>query len=74
MATIAMGSPAAQMCDVPAPNFGNPGHDEVVEVSLLLPSQWASDLFDLARERQQSVGEIIRSIIGHALHEGVSRS
>jgi hypothetical protein len=70
MSTIAMASPAAQICDTAAPIFGNPGDDEVVEVSLLLPSQWASDLFDLARQRDQSVGQIIRSMIGHALHEG----
>jgi hypothetical protein len=62
------------MSNVAAANLGNPGHDDVVEVSLLLPSQWANDLIDLARERRQSVGQIIRSMIAHALHEGASGS
>jgi hypothetical protein len=72
MSTTAMGPPSASIDNVAAPNLGNPGHDEVVEVTLLLPSRWASDLMDLARERHQSVGQIIRSMIGHALHEGAS--
>jgi hypothetical protein len=72
MSTIAMGPPSASIGNVAAANLGNPGHGEVVEVSLLLPSQWANDLIDLARERHQSVGQIIRSMIGHALHEGAS--
>jgi hypothetical protein len=74
MSMNAIGLPVAPMCDVAAANFGNPGADEVVEVSLLLPSQWASDLIDLARERHQSVGQIIRAMIGHALHQGASGS
>jgi hypothetical protein len=70
MSMTTMGPPSASMSDVAAANLGNPGNDEVVEVSLLLPSRWASDLFELARERHQSVGQIIRSMIGHALREG----
>jgi hypothetical protein len=74
MSMITMIPSAAPIGDVTAANFGKPGHDEVVEVSLLLPSQWASDLIDLARERDQSVGQIIRSMIGHALHDGIPGS
>ncbi len=74
MSTIAMGPPSASIGNVAASNLGNPGHDDVVEFSLLLPSQWANDLIELARVRQQSVGQIIRSMIGHALHEDASGS
>ena len=44
-------------------------HDDIVEINLLLPSQWASDLIELSRERGQSVGQILRSMIGQALHD-----
>lgn len=72
MSSIALSPPSASNGDVAAVNLGNPGHVEVVEISLLLPSQWARDLIDLARQRRQSVGELIRAMIGHALHEGTS--
>jgi hypothetical protein len=72
MSMIATGHPSASISNIAATNLGNPRHDEVVEVSLLLPSQWANDLIDLARERHQSVGQVIRSMIGQALHEGAS--
>ena len=49
---------------------GQCSRDEVVEINLLLPSQWANDLIELSRERRQSVGQILRSMIGHALHDG----
>ncbi len=52
-----------------APDTGNRGIDGVVEINLLLPSQWAEHLMALSRERRQSVGEILRLIIGHALHD-----
>jgi hypothetical protein len=72
MATIAMSPPAAPMCNVAASNLGNLGPDDIVEISLLLPSRWANDLIDLARERRQSVGEVIRSMIGRALYDAGS--
>ena len=28
-------------------------HDDIVEINLLLPSQWASDLIELSQERGQ---------------------
>ena len=52
-----------------ASKAGNPNHDDIVEISLLLPSQWACDLIELSRERGQSVGQILRSMIGQALHD-----
>ena len=57
-----------------APNPGSREPDGVVEINLLLPSQWAEDLIELSRERQQSVGQILRSMIGHALHESAAQS
>jgi hypothetical protein len=74
MSTTAMTPLSAPIGNIAASELGNPGRDEVVEVSLLLPAAWADDLIELARQRRQSVGQIIRSMIGQALHEGVSGS
>jgi hypothetical protein len=69
MSTIAMTLPAAPIADTTALNGGSPAIDGVVEIQLLLPAQWAQDLMQLSRERRQSVGQVLRSMIGHALHE-----
>ncbi len=73
MSTIAMSLPAAALVNATASNGGSLGGDGVVEINLLLPAQWAHDLMQLSRERRQSVGQIIRSMIGHALHEDGTR-
>jgi hypothetical protein len=39
----------------------------VVEIGLLLPADWAAALVDLSRRRQQSVAQILRSLINTAL-------
>jgi hypothetical protein len=70
MPTIALTPPTAPMQNIAATNLGNACSDNVVEISLLLPSEWANELIELSRERRQSVGQIIRSMIGQALHEG----
>jgi hypothetical protein len=70
MSTIAWTPPTAPMQNIAATNLGNVCPDNVVEISLLLPSEWANELIELSRERRQSVGQIIRSMIGQALHEG----
>jgi hypothetical protein len=70
MSMMAMNAPSAPMFGGAASNLSGVRQDEVVEISLLLPSQWANDLMELSRERQQSVAQILRSMIGHALHEG----
>jgi hypothetical protein len=57
------------MCNTAASKAGSSRHDDIVEINLLLPSQWASDLIELSRERGQSVGQILRSMIGQALQE-----
>ena len=40
---------------------------DVVEIALLLPSNRAEALIDLARRRRQSVGQILRQLIDVAL-------
>ena len=51
----------------PASFSSNATPDDVVEISLLLPRDWANTLIELSKKRQQSVGLILRSIIRHAL-------
>jgi hypothetical protein len=70
MSMMALTPPYAPIHNVVAANLGNVCPDDVVEISLLLPSGWANELIELSRERQQSVAQILRSMIGHALHEG----
>jgi hypothetical protein len=50
------------------------GSGGVVEINLLLPAQWAQQLMELSRRRQQSVGQIVRSMIGQALREDAAQS
>ena len=44
--------------------------DEVVELALLLPANRAEALVALAHQRQQSVGQVLRTLIDHALTQG----
>lgn len=48
------------------PLFKN-GGDEVVEISLLLPTKRAEALVALSIRRNQSVGQILRQLIDYAL-------
>ncbi len=48
---------------------GNTTPGDVVEIGLLLPAEWAALLMDLAKERQESVGQLLRTVIGRALAE-----
>jgi hypothetical protein len=73
MSTIATNLPTAPIADMAASIGGSPESAGVVEINLLLPAQWAHDLMELSHERRQSVGQIIRSMIGHALHEDTTR-
>jgi hypothetical protein len=36
---------------------------------LLLPTNWANMLVELSRQRHQSVAQVLRTIIGGALHD-----
>jgi hypothetical protein len=40
---------------------------DVVEIGLLLPADWAAALFELSTKRQQSVAQLLRSFIGQGL-------
>ena len=68
MSTIAMSLPPASISDTGASNPGNSCRDGVVEINLLLPAQWADELLTLSRDRRQSIGAILRSMIGQALN------
>lgn len=46
----------------------------VVEVELLLPSDWMRDLLRLSIERGQSVAQVLRSMIGQALDDETCRA
>ena len=41
--------------------------DEVVEIGLLLPAHRAEALIALSRQRHQSVGQILRTLIDQAI-------
>jgi hypothetical protein len=43
--------------------------DDVVEIGLLLPAEWAGALLELSKKRQESVGQLLRAFIGRALIE-----
>jgi hypothetical protein len=49
--------------------FGTGANEGIVEVSLLLPVGQVEALLDLSRQRRQSVGQILRGLIGRALTE-----
>jgi hypothetical protein len=42
---------------------------EVVEIGLLLPTHWAVALVKLSKQRQQTVAQILRSLVERALFE-----
>ena len=63
MSSFAMSPPTALPPPLTASNLGGPADNEVVEINLLLPARWALDLMELSRERGQSVGQILRSMI-----------
>ncbi len=72
MSMTAIASTAAAIHDDVARNLSSRRHDEVVEINLLLPSHWADELFALSSQRQQSVGQLLRSMIGQALDSGAA--
>ena len=41
--------------------------DEVVEIGLLLPAHRAEALLALSRQRHQSIGQVLRSLIDQAI-------
>jgi hypothetical protein len=45
------------------------GPPEVVEIGLLLPTDWAVALVKLSKQRQQTVAQLLRSLVERALFE-----
>jgi hypothetical protein len=41
--------------------------DDVIEIGLLLPVEWATALMELSEQRRESVGQLLRGIIGREL-------
>jgi hypothetical protein len=70
MSVMSANAPAARGADVPASILGSHTSEEVVEVSLLLPAAWRNALIELSARRDQSVGQILRALIGRALRDG----
>jgi hypothetical protein len=66
-----MSSPTAADVGVCADVSSGSTSPDVVEIGLLLPANWANSLIALSKLRHESVGQILRSIIGRALHEEV---
>ncbi len=63
-----MGMPIlAPKISTDALTLGKGYRDDVVEVALLLPANRAHALVALSRRRHESVGQILRSLIDHAL-------
>ncbi len=52
-----------------APLLHSASPENVVEVGLLLPAEWATALIELSKKRQESVGQLIRTCIGRVLTE-----
>jgi hypothetical protein len=50
-----------------ATKSGMAAHGDVVEIGLLLPVNRADALIELSKRRQQSVAQILRSLIDRAL-------
>ena len=52
-------------------NLGKP-LDEFVEIGLLLPKNRAAALLQLARDRHETVGQILRKLVDRAIaHDGL---
>ncbi len=66
--SLGMLSPSAAACsDLAATLSGRGAPEDVVEIGLLLPASWATALMELSTKRQESVGQLLRSVIGQAL-------
>ncbi len=61
--------PEAAYSGLPAPFTGNHVPGDVVEIGLLLPADWAAALMEISRKRDESVGQLLRGVIGRALIE-----
>ena len=69
MSSFALSASAPAGSNETALRSCSPFCEDVVEVGLLLPAEWAAALIELSRKRQESVGELIRTCIGRVLTE-----
>jgi len=72
MPMVVTSSANAVSTDIGSSALTRPASSDVVEIGLLLPTNWANTLFELSRQRDQSVAQLLRSIIGSALHDTAS--
>jgi hypothetical protein len=69
MSASVLSAPAAQSPGPAATFYGNSTPEDVVELGLLVPTEWAVALVELSKKRQESVGQLLRGVIGRALTE-----
>ena len=69
MSSLALNPDAVSISDLVASRFLANSHEDVVEIGLLLPAHWAAALVELSKQRDESVGQLIRTLIGRALVE-----
>jgi hypothetical protein len=72
MSMIATSIPTTATTDIGVSAPANQSSSDVVEIGLLLPMNWASALIELSNQRHQSVAQVLRAIIGSALHDFAS--
>ena len=70
MSMIATSPPSALRHDAVASNLGQRSPRRHRRGQLIAPLAVGQRVIELSRKRRQSVGQIIRSMIGHALHDG----
>ena len=69
MSTLALKATGGPISDLTAPLSQSNFADDVVEIGLLLPANWAVALIELSKKREESVGQLIRTCIGRELVE-----
>ena len=69
MSMIATSIPTVAAKDIGPVGASARSCNDVVEIGLLLPTNWANMLVELSRQRHQSVAQVLRTIIGGALHD-----
>lgn len=55
------------------PHLGPTPGDEVIEIALLLPKKRADALMAMSRQRHETVGQILRTMIDQALAQDAAR-
>jgi hypothetical protein len=69
MSVLALSPNAGTASDFGAPLSQANSPEDVVEIGLLLPAHWAVALIELSKQRHESVGQLLRGLIGRALVE-----